>query len=140
MRKALIILSITAFLAVVFVPPASAQIPSAKPIDKSTLLTFNKPVSLPEVTLPAGTYMFKLVDPINAPGALWVMSKDGRAAYALMNTIPLARTETESNHRETVTFRETGVDRAPEINAWFFNADETPIGYDDTGCEVIYSK
>ena len=30
--------------------------------DKRTVFTFNRPISLPGVTLPAGKYMFRLVD------------------------------------------------------------------------------
>jgi hypothetical protein len=139
MRRALLILSAAALLAVVIAPPASAQF-SLRPIDKSTLLTFSGPVSLPDVTLPAGTYLFKFVDPINASGVLTVMSQDGKNAYAMMHTIPIVRTETESNHSEIVTFRETLVGEPAKIDAWFFNAEDTPVGYQDTGCEMNYSK
>ena len=37
--------------------PASAQ-----PSDRSTTITFSAPVALPGVTLPAGSYLFKLAD------------------------------------------------------------------------------
>ena len=34
----------------------------AQPHDKRTVFTFNRPISLPGVTLPAGKYLFRLVD------------------------------------------------------------------------------
>jgi hypothetical protein len=135
----LLTLSAAAFMAAVVAPPASAQF-SLRPVDKSTQLTFSGPVSLPNVTLPAGTYLFKFVDPINAPGVLWVMSKDGKTAYAMLHTIPIVRTETKSNHSEIVSFKETPANTAPAVGAWYFNAEETPIDSNDVGCELLYSK
>jgi hypothetical protein len=140
MKKALMILSATALFAGVFAPPASAQYWSSRPLDKSTYLTFSRPVSLPDVTLPAGTYLFRFVDPIDAAGVLQVLSQDGKTPYAMVNTIPIVRTETASSHGEIVTFREAPVNAPPEVHAWFFNAEDTPVGDVDTGCEMTYSK
>jgi hypothetical protein len=139
MKKALMILSATALLAIVSALPASAQ-SSTRPIDKSTLLTFSGPVSLPDVTLPAGTYLFKFADPINAPDVLMVMSQDATTPYAMLHTIPIVRTETVSNNSEIVTFRETPANEPPAINAWYFDASESAPGWQDVGCELVYSK
>src|SRR5579872_3223677 len=117
MRKALLVLSTAALLAVVVAPPASAQAWSTRPIDKSMLLTFSGPVSLPTVTLPAGTYLFRFVDPMNSPGVIQVLSKDGTTPYAMLNTIPIVRTETDSNNSELVTFRETPANAPASIDA-----------------------
>jgi hypothetical protein len=132
MRKALMILSATALLAVMFAPPASAQVWSTRPIDKTTLLSFSAPVALPDVTLPAGTYLFRFVDVINAPGVLWVMSQDGRTPYAMLQTIPIVRTEKESNESEIVTFKETPAGTPAAIDAWYFD--------DTVGCELVYNN
>ena len=140
MRKALMVLSATALLALVVAPPAGAQAWSTRPIEKTTLLTFSAPLSLPDVTLPAGTYLFRFVDPMNAPGVLWVMSKDARIAYAMLNTIPIVRTETESNHSEIVSFRETPANEPAQLDAWFYGAPDTPVGYESEGCEVVFNK
>ena len=139
MRKTLMILFAASFLVLAFVPPASAQW-SMRPIDKSMHLTFSGPVSLPDVTLPAGTYLFRFADPMYAPGVLAVLSEDGKTPLALMHTIPTKRIETESNNSEVVTFRETPLNAPPAIDAWFFNAPETAPGWEDVGCELIYSK
>jgi hypothetical protein len=140
MRKALVILAATAVFAIVVAPAANAQL-SLRPIDKSTLLTFSGPVRLPNVTLPAGTYLFKFTDPVNAPGILSVMSQHGEIIYAMIQTIPILRTETRSNHRDIVTFRaETPNNTPPAIDAWFFNAEDTQVGGDDEGCELLYSN
>ena len=36
---------------------------SAQTADRRTIFTFNGPVTLPGVTLPAGQYLFRLADP-----------------------------------------------------------------------------
>jgi hypothetical protein len=140
MKKLLMVLASAALFTTLVAPAASAQVWSTRPVDKTMFLTFSGPVSLPNVTLPAGTYLFRFVDPMNAPGVLWVMSQDGRTPYAMLNTIPIVRTESESNNSEIVTFHETPVNEPAAIDAWWFNAPETLPGYQDTGCEVLYNK
>lgn len=140
MRKALMIVVAAAFIVAAFAPPAGAQTWSTRPIDKSMHLTFSGPVSLPGVTLPAGTYLFRFADPVYAPGVLAVLSEDGKTPLATMHTIPIVRTETESNNSEIVTFREAPLDAPAAIEAWFFDAPDTLIGSEDVGCEVIFTK
>jgi hypothetical protein len=137
MKKALMILSTTALLAIVLAPPASAQLPSA---DRSTVLTFSGPIALPGVALPAGSYLFKFASPNLAADVLEVMSADGKASYAMLHTIPVERTETKANHKQVVTFRETPENQPQQIDAWYFDAADTPRGWDDVGCELLYTK
>ena len=37
---------------------------TAYTLDRRTLFTFNQPIALPGMTLPAGTYTFRLADPM----------------------------------------------------------------------------
>src|SRR5262249_45149762 len=90
MKKVLVVLCATAAFAIANAPSARAQF-STRPIDKSTLLTFSAPFRLPKVTLPAGTYLFKFADPVDAPGVLTVMSPNGETIYATVHTVPAAR-------------------------------------------------
>ena len=101
-----------------------------QPVDKSTFLTFSGPVSLPDVSLPPGTYLFRFADPINAPSVLQVLSQDEKTVYAMVDTIPIARPDSLES---PVTFKETRADALPQVDAWFY-AD------DPYGCELIYSK
>lgn len=56
---------------------------SAQPVDKRTLFTFNQPVALPGVTLPASTYLFRLANPDTSQNVAHVLSADGKKAYAM---------------------------------------------------------
>ena len=129
MRKALMILSFTALVAGLIAPPAWAQDVSDS-LHKATHLTFSGPVSLPNVTLPAGTYMFRFVD-VNGTDVLQVLSDDGNTAYAMFNTIPIARAKSDSANAPIVTFKETPAGAPAAIDAWFFD--------DTAGCEVVYN-
>jgi hypothetical protein len=124
------ILSFATALGVMLSSTASAQdVSTGGPVDKSTHVTFSGPVSLPHVSLPAGTYLFRFVD-VNKSSVLQVLSDDGKTPYAMLNTIPIERARPESDTAPIVTFKETPEDAPPAIDAWFF--DET------LGCEMIY--
>ena len=59
--------------------------------DKRTYFTFNQSVALPGVTLPAGTYMFRLADPDTTRRVIQVSDKQGTQSYALLLTMPADR-------------------------------------------------
>jgi hypothetical protein len=123
------VLSLATVVGIMFAPTASAQ--DFGPVDKSTHITFSGPVSLPDVSLPAGTYLFRFVD-VNASSVLQVLSEDGKTPYAMLNTIPIERTKEAAEKEQIVTFKEAPADAPPAIDAWFY--DET------VGCEMIYDR
>src|SRR5580700_184053 len=45
--------------------------------DRLMFITFNGPVEVPGTVLPAGTYEFKLVDPMGDPNVLEIRNEDG---------------------------------------------------------------
>ena len=62
---------------------------AAKGSASDHFLTFSGPFQIPEVTLPAGTYVFTVV----APSVVRVSSPDRSQHYALFFTAPIARPE-----------------------------------------------
>jgi hypothetical protein len=60
--------------------PASAQ-----PLDKRTLFTFTGPFTLPEITLPAGQYLFRLADSSSSAPLIAVVGTVLVAAAASLN-------------------------------------------------------
>ena len=99
--------------------------------DKRTYFTFNQSVALPGVTLPAGTYMFRLADPTTTRRVIQVSDKDGTQSYALLLTKPAYRTEAAKDSE--IRFLETPAGAPRAIDAWWY------VG-DNTGYEFIYSK
>ena len=99
--------------------------------DKRTYFTFNQSVALPGVTLPAGTYMFRLADPDTSRRVIQVSDKNGTQSYALLLTMPAYRTDAAKDSE--IRFLETAAGAPRAINAWWY------VG-DTTGYQFMYSK
>jgi hypothetical protein len=112
--------------------PAKAQVISAgNDLSKLTTMTFSKPIRLPGVTLPAGTYLFE--HPVIAIDRhiVRVWSSDRNTVYATLLTIPNDRI---TPAKETVvTFMETPADTVDHVMAWFYPGERF-------GDEFIYSR
>jgi hypothetical protein len=81
-------------------------------------LTFSKPVSLPDVTLAAGTYVFELADPDSSRSIVRVRGKeDYRHVYFSAFTYRIARPAGLSVDRP-VLLGESAAGAAPPILAW----------------------
>jgi hypothetical protein len=110
---------------------AMASGADASTFDKRTYFTFNQSVALPGVTLPAGTYMFRLADPDTTRRVIQVSDKDGTQSYALLLTMPAYRTQAVKDSE--IRFLETPAGAPRAIDAWWY------VG-DSTGYEFMYSK
>jgi len=98
-----------------------------------TLLTFNKAVSLPGVTLAAGTYVFEVANPLSSSNVVRVRSKeDYRHVYFAGFTHRIDRPAATSEPR-AVILGEAAAGEAPPILAWF------PSG-SAMGHEFIYRR
>ena len=99
--------------------------------DKRTYFTFNQSVALPGVTLPAGTYMFRLADPDTTRRVIQVSDKQGTQSYALLLTMPADRADASKDSE--IRFLETPASAPRAVSAWWYVGDRT-------GYEFIYSK
>jgi hypothetical protein len=98
---------------------------------KQTFLTFSGPVQLPGITLPAGTYQFRLADPESGRRTLQVWDKEGSKLYTTLLTIPDQRMAASSE--PVVMFTERASGEAQPIRAWFYPNDTY-------GQEFVYPK
>jgi hypothetical protein len=108
-----------ALLGAMFSPSAKAD-----DYDKKTTVTFSGPVEIPPVyitgmrVLPAGTYVFKLVNSSSNRHIVQIFNKDQTKIYATILAIPNYRLVPKN--RTVITFNE-GVRGQPEaIRAWFY--------------------
>jgi hypothetical protein len=106
---------------------ASAQMNS----NKDTVVTFSAPVSLPGVTLPAGSYLFKLADSQVNRNIVQVFDKDRSKIFATILAIPAERNEPADD--TVITFNESPANSAPAIRYWYFPGDKR-------GQEFAYPK
>lgn len=93
---------------------ASAQAPDT---NNMTTVTFSAPVSLPGVTLPAGSYLFKLADSQVNRNIVQVFDKDRSKVFATIIAIPAERNEPADE--TVITFNEAPAASAPAIRYWF---------------------
>jgi hypothetical protein len=99
--------------------------------NKRTVVTFSAPVELPGVALPAGTYVFKLLDSVSNRNIVQVFNADETRCLATILAIPNYRLEPKG---ETVIHFEERPSNMPEaLRAWFYPGD-------NFGQEFVYPK
>ena len=100
--------------------------------NKKTVLTFDHPVRLPgKVTLPAGTYVFKLVDSNSDRNIVQVSNVRGDKTYATILAINDYRPTAST--KAVMTFGETASCQPRTIKAWYYAGDTS-------GSRFVYSK
>ena len=92
--------------------------------DKKTTITFSGPVEIPPVyitgmrILPAGTYVFKLVNSSSNRHIVQIFNKNQTKIYATILAIPNYRLV--AKNKTVITFNEGVKDRPEAIRAWFY--------------------
>jgi hypothetical protein len=127
-RALVFVFSITVLL-MMWSTPASAQ-----PGNRKTTVTFSAPVEIPGVgaqVLPAGTYVFRLLDSLSDRNVVQIFSKDELHIYATILAIPNYRLK--PTDKTVITFAERAAGEPPAIRAWFYP------GY-SWGQEFVYPK
>jgi len=122
-RKTLISLCCLLLFAVVFV--------KADALNQRTVMTFNQPVEMPGFVLPAGTYVFKLLDSPWNRHIVQVFSADEKHMYGTVLAIPNYRLTPTGD--TVVRFAERPIDTPVALRAWFYPGD-------NYGQEFVYPK
>jgi len=92
--------------------------------DKKTIITFSGPVEIPGVhlqgygTLPAGTYVFKLLSSQGDRHIVQIFSQDELTVYATILAIPNYRLK--ATDKTVMTFRERPAGEPEALRAWFY--------------------
>jgi len=113
--------------------------PSAKADDwnRKTVITFSQPVETPGVhiqgfaVLPAGTYVFKILDSKSDRHIVQIFNKDETVIYATVLAIPNYRLR--ATDKTVLTFRETAPGQPDVLRAWFYPGH-------NFGEEFVYPK
>jgi hypothetical protein len=97
---------------------------SADEWNKKTTITFSGPVEIPGVhlkgwaVLPAGTYVFKLLDSSSDRHIVQIFNKDENVVYATILAIPNYRLR--ATDKTVMTFRERPAGEPEALRAWFY--------------------
>ncbi len=100
--------------------------PSAKADEwnRKTVITFSGPVEIPGVhlagwgVLPAGTYVFKILDSQSDRHIVQIFSQDELTVYATILAIPNYRLK--ATDKTVMTFRERPAGQPEALRAWFY--------------------
>ena len=100
--------------------------PGAKADDwnRKTVMTFSGPVEIPGVhlvgwgVLPAGTYVFKILNSQSDRHIVQIFSQDEKTIYATILAIPNYRLK--ATDKTVVTFRERPAGEPEALRAWFY--------------------
>jgi len=126
MRGLKFLVAATAFSAVV-----ASGVAGAQTYNKKTYLTFSGPVSMPGITLPAGTYTFQIANPNSGSRVIEVMDKDMKRVHGLFFAIPSELSE--APNEPVVRFSERPEGAPQAIKAWFYPGERT-------GFEFVYPR
>ena len=102
-----------------------ASVVQAQPEDKRTYFTFSGPIALPGVTLPAGRYLFHIVDTTTSRKVIQVQSEDQKRSFAMANTINDQRLDPAKD--ATVSFYEAARGTPAAVKSWWYPGET--IGY-----------
>ena len=108
-----------ALMTAVFLPTAKAD-----DWNRKTTITFSGPVEIPGVhlvgwgVLPAGTYVFKILDSQSDRHIVQIFSKDEKTIYATILAIPNYRLK--ATDKTVITFRERPAGEPEALRAWFY--------------------
>ncbi len=116
----------------VFAPAAKAD-----EWNQKTVMTFSGPVEIPGVhlkgwgVLPAGTYVFKILDSQSDRHIVQIFNQDETQCYATILAIPNYRLQ--ATGKTVVTFRERPAGQPEALRAWFYPGK-------NWGEEFVYPK
>jgi len=117
--------------AVTFLALTAAPAVAQTTLDRQILFTFNAPVTIPGVTLPAGTYMFHVANPTHNRSVVVVRSQDGTKLYSTFLTIPYEAPQRPDDPE--IRFMERRANVPYAVKAWWYPGERT-------GFEPIYPR
>lgn len=130
--KAVTIACGAALMGALFAPAVAAD-----DWNQKTVITFGSPVEIPGVhltgwsILPAGTYVFKLLDSQSDRHIVQILSKDELTVYATILAIPNERLQ--ATDKTVISFRERPAGEPEALRAWFYPGMTS-------GQEFVYPK
>src|ERR1700737_3093891 len=98
-----------------------SNVASADEYDKKTIVTFNTPVEIPGKALPAGTYVFKLLDSSSNRNIVQIFDQDEKKLYPTILAAPDYRLNPPN--KPLILFEERPAGTPMAVKAWFYPND-----------------
>lgn len=126
MKSALFVFTLVLFMGMLVAPAQADQ------WNKRTTLTFSQPIEVPGgKVLPAGTYVFKLLDSNSYRHIVQIWNEDASELITTILAIPNYRLEPTGE--TVIKFHERAGNRPDALRAWFYPGD-------NFGQEFVYPK
>lgn len=125
-RMTLIVTALVIALVAVFAGTTTAQTDTRD----RTFLTFSGAVEMPGVTLPAGTYVFKLAD-TPSRNVVQVWDRDEKKMIGHWLFVQAERPEVSQD--TVIMFKETAAGQTPAVHFWYYPGEKI-------GKEFVYPK
>jgi len=122
MRRALLMV---ACIAMLFLATGAR----ASEFDRKTTITFNQSVELPGIVLPAGTYVFKLLELPGMRDVVRVTNSEENHVYTTL--MGISDLKMKAYEKTWIGFTERPVGAPLAIHEWFYPGD-------NTGLEFVY--
>jgi hypothetical protein len=126
MKSLTIAIACLGLLGTMIVPRAKAD-----EYNQKTTVSFSEPVEIPGRVLPAGTYVFQLLDSQSDRNIVQIFNKNQTHLYATILAIPDMRLRPTG--KTVVTFEERAAGAPEAVKAWFYPGDAY-------GQEFVYPK
>lgn len=126
MKNTLLAMASVGLLGIALAPNAPAD-----EWNKKTILTVNEPIQVPNLVLPAGTYVIKLLDSPSDRHIVQIFNEDQSHLFTTILAIPNYRLQPTG--KTVVTFWETPPGQPKAMRAWFYPGD-------NFGQEFAYPK
>ena len=117
-RRGTLVLLGLALVGLVAAAPGDASVDT----ERTTQLTFSKPIALPGVTLAAGTYVFERAAPLSAIEVVRVSSRDRRSVYFMGFT---QLVEKPRGMTSPITFGEAPAGSPVPVREWYPTGSST---------------
>jgi hypothetical protein len=108
-----------------------STVANASDWDRETIFTFSQPVRVPGRDLPAGTYVWRLMDDSSDRNVVEVFTADRKHLVAAFMTIEQLRSKAIDHPLLTLTKGPAGTPEA--VDTWYF-------GGDFEGVQLLYPK
>lgn len=98
---------------------------TADEVDRKTIVTFSEPFEVPGAgaqVLPAGTYIFKVMDSPSDRHIVQISNEDGTHVFALV--LAIANYRLKATDKTVITFRERPAGQPEALKAWFYPGRE----------------
>jgi hypothetical protein len=125
--------SIMRFIVIGLIGLVTVALPKARADESNqkTVVTFSAPVEIPGQVLPAGTYVFKIVDSESDRNIVEVYNKDENHLYGTFLSVPDYRLRPRG--KPIVTFEERASGAPEAVKAWIYPGE-------NYGHEFVYPK